>query len=69
MGKNFSFQDLDFKKSSFSHRGKKVCVEVAINKEGVAVRDTKDPYKNILYFSKKEWAAFIAGVKAGEFNI
>jgi hypothetical protein len=38
------------------------CVEVA----GCAVRDSKDPGGPVLEFSRDAWAAFVAGIKAGE---
>ena len=45
------------------------CVSVARTKRGIAVRDTKDKKKTTLYYNKKEWNAFIQGVKLGEFDI
>lgn len=46
------------------------CVEVAGNLPGiVALRDTKDPDGSILVFTHQEWAAFLAGVRAGEFDV
>jgi hypothetical protein len=46
------------------------CVEVAINLPGiVAVRDTKDPDGATLVFTHSEWAAFLAGVRDGEFDL
>ena len=44
------------------------CVEVASVGEGVAVRDSKDQNGPILRFTPQEWAAFLAGAKAGEFD-
>ena len=45
------------------------CVEVADNLPGiVAVRDTKNRNGGTLIFTDAEWAAFIGGVKAGEFD-
>jgi hypothetical protein len=44
------------------------CVEVALAGNLVAVRDTKTPDGTPLSYTKGEWAAFIAGVKAGEFD-
>jgi hypothetical protein len=45
------------------------CVEVARNLPGiVAIRDTKDPGGAALVFSRAEWAAFLAGVRDGEFD-
>ena len=46
------------------------CVEVATNLEDVvAVRDTKDRSGGTLFVTPTEWAAFIEGVKGGEFDI
>jgi Domain of unknown function (DUF397) len=46
------------------------CVEVAHLAGGsVAVRDSKDATKPAHVFDREEWAAFIAGVKNGEFDL
>ncbi|HEY1639341.1 MAG TPA: DUF397 domain-containing protein [Streptosporangiaceae bacterium] len=45
------------------------CVEVARNLPGiVAVRDSKDRQGPALVFRPADWAAFTAGVRAGEFE-
>ena len=44
------------------------CVEVATRREGVAVRDSKDPEGPVLEFTWTEWAAFLAAVRAGQFD-
>ena len=45
------------------------CVEVAANLPGVvAVRDTKNRDAGTLIFTDAEWAAFVGGVKDGEFD-
>jgi hypothetical protein len=46
------------------------CVEIArISNNCVGMRDTKDHGRGpILAFSQREWSAFLAGAKAGEFN-
>ncbi|HEY0530967.1 MAG TPA: DUF397 domain-containing protein [Actinoplanes sp.] len=45
------------------------CVEVAVNLPGiVGVRDSKDPAAGTLVFTPAEWAAFLDGVRAGEFG-
>jgi hypothetical protein len=45
------------------------CVEVARNLPGVvAVRDSKNPNGAALLFTHTEWAAFVGGVKDGEFD-
>lgn len=46
------------------------CVQVAHLPGGmVALRDSKDTAKPAHVFDRGEWAAFIAGVKAGEFDL
>ncbi|MBL7259074.1 DUF397 domain-containing protein [Paractinoplanes lichenicola] len=46
------------------------CVEVATNlSDVVPVRDTKDRDGGTLTFTPDAWADFIAGVKAGEFDL
>lgn len=44
------------------------CVEVALSGAEVAVRDSKDADGPVLRFTPREWAAFLAGVRAGEFD-
>ncbi|GAA4879978.1 DUF397 domain-containing protein [Saccharopolyspora cebuensis] len=47
------------------------CVEVGFADEGRAVRDTKqvgDPSRPVLEFSGAAFAAFLGGVKSGEFG-
>ncbi|NJP28301.1 DUF397 domain-containing protein [Microbispora hainanensis] len=58
-----------WRKSSISGDNGGQCVEVATNLPGtVAVRDSKDPGGPKLLFTPTEWQAFIAGVKAREFD-
>ena len=58
---------IDFRVSSYCSFGS--CVEVGRTDEGaVLVRDTKDRTRQALAFTDEEWAAFVAGVKAGEFD-
>jgi len=46
------------------------CVQVAHLPGGmVALRDSKDTAKPAHVFDRGEWAAFVAGVKAGEFDL
>ena len=57
---------IEYKVSSFCSFGN--CVEVGRSPEGaVMVRDTKDRAQE-LTFTDEEWVAFVAGVKAGEFD-
>ncbi len=45
------------------------CVEVADLHDGHrAVRDSKNPTGPALIFTPADWAAFTAGVRAGEFD-
>jgi Domain of unknown function (DUF397) len=45
------------------------CVEVAMRPDGtVGVRDSKDPGGPVLEFTGSEWTAFLAGVRAGQFD-
>lgn len=57
-------------KSSFSGgNGGDGCVEVAFLVGGrVAVRDTKDRLLPPHVYTAAEWDAFVAGVRAGEFD-
>lgn len=46
------------------------CVEVSVRSGGVvAVRDSKHPQGPVLEFTRSEWAAFAAGVRAGQFDV
>jgi len=46
------------------------CVEVADNLPAiVAVRDSKDVGGGTLVFGRAEWAAFLDGVRGGEFDL
>ncbi|MEV7783018.1 DUF397 domain-containing protein [Kitasatospora sp. NPDC088351] len=58
-------------KSSYSSNGGN-CIEVAANLAGthgaVPVRDSKNPSGPTLLFPTDTFAAFVAGVKAGEFG-
>ncbi len=54
-------------KSTYSNGGGN-CVEVARVGTGVAARDSKDPAGPALAFRADQWAAFIQGIAAGEFD-
>lgn len=49
--------------------GNRKCVAVAINKNGVAIRDTKDSGKTTLVFTRKEFQVFTRAVKNGQFDV
>lgn len=68
---NKIFLDVVFQKSSSSGKfdGNSNCVEVAFVPNAVGVRDSKNPTQSVLQFTRSEWAAFIQGVKAGEFDL
>jgi Domain of unknown function (DUF397) len=59
---------IQYKVSSYCNAGG--CVEVGLRPDGpVVVRDSKDPERQAsLVFTAEEWAAFVAGVKNGEFD-
>jgi hypothetical protein len=62
-----TLKKMGFKVSSLTHKVN--CVAVLHNPDGSAeVRDTKNPMSDSLKFTKKEWVAFIGGVKLGEFD-
>jgi hypothetical protein len=44
------------------------CVEVASAGDGIAMRDSKDQDGPMLRFTRAEWAAFLTGAKAGDFD-
>ena len=55
-----------FRISSFCHSGG--CVAVAVGVEEISVRSSFDPDGPVLSFTREEWAAFVAGVRNGEFD-
>jgi Domain of unknown function (DUF397) len=57
-----------WRKSSFSGGNSDNCVEVKDLGGAKALRDTEDPDGAILTIQTGSWDAFIAGVKAGEFD-
>jgi hypothetical protein len=62
--------DPRWRKSSFSGNGGD-CVEVGQHRDGmIAVRDTKDHSRGpVQRYTRAEWAAFTAAVRAGEFDL
>ncbi|MGH3565939.1 MAG: DUF397 domain-containing protein [Pseudonocardia sp.] len=58
-----------WRKSSFCNGNAESCVEVAFFPGGaVAVRDTKDRSLSPHLYTSAEWDAFVAGVRAEEFD-
>jgi Domain of unknown function (DUF397) len=59
-----------WRKASYSTSNGGNCIEVAVvPPSAVAVRDSKDPDGPKLAFTPDDWRAFVAGVKAGEFDL
>jgi hypothetical protein len=57
-----------WRKSSYSN-GAANCVEVSMLADGsVGVRHSRRPDAEVIVYSRTEWAAFVAGVKAEEFE-
>ncbi|MFB7909535.1 DUF397 domain-containing protein [Kitasatospora sp. NPDC056076] len=57
-----------WRKSTYSNGDGGQCVEVAHNYSGIVpVRDSKDPEGPSLLFPTDAWAAFVSGIKAGDF--
>jgi hypothetical protein len=57
-----------WRKSSHSN-GATNCVEVAMLADGtVGLRHSRRPDAEVIVYSRSEWAAFVAGVKAEEFE-
>jgi hypothetical protein len=57
-------------KSSFCGPSGNSCVEVAVGADEIRVRDGKDRTGGpVLTFTRAEWAAFLAGAQAGEFDL
>jgi hypothetical protein len=48
--------------------GSNTCVEVATDGEQFLIRDSKRPEIEPLRFNAVEWAAFLAGARAGDFD-
>jgi hypothetical protein len=57
-----------WRKSSRSGGNGGNCVEVATVGATVAVRDSKDPNKGVLVFTRNEWKDFLDATKGGEFD-
>jgi hypothetical protein len=59
--------DHDYRVSSFCSGG--TCVGVAATPDGVELVDLADEAAGRLRVGSEAWAAFVAGVKAGEFDL
>ena len=59
---------VEWRKSTFSTTNG--CVEVAVVGDRIAVRDSKQQGQGpVLEFTAAEWAAFLGGVRGGEFDL
>ena len=59
---------VDWRKSTLSTTNG--CVEVAFVGDRIAVRDSKQQGQGpVLEFTAVEWAAFVGGVRGGEFDL
>ncbi|WP_250214128.1 DUF397 domain-containing protein [Acrocarpospora catenulata] len=58
-----------FTKSTYSGADNNNCVEVAFVLDEILVRDSKDRRGPVLRFTRSEWEAFLAGTRAGEFDL
>lgn len=56
-----------WRKSACSYTGS--CVEIALWRKSVAVRDSKDRSRPVLVFTHAEWDAFLSRVRYGEFDL
>jgi len=45
------------------------CVEVALAEDGIAMRESRNPNGPVLRFSRPEWGTFVAGIRAGDFQL
>lgn len=68
MQESSMFAQVSWRKSNLSGDGN--CVEVAaVPGVAVGVRDSKDALGTPLVFAPTQWAAFVAEVKAGQFDL
>jgi hypothetical protein len=58
-----------WKKSSFSGGSDDNCLEARLVEGGAEVRNSKNPDGPAITYTTGEWAAFVAGVKDGQFDI
>jgi Domain of unknown function (DUF397) len=63
---SISQSPLVFRKSRRCDSGS--CVEVAETADGMAMRDSDNPDGPILYFTREQWADFLAGARGGDFD-
>lgn len=59
--------EVAWRKSTYS--GNNGCVEVRHDDDRILLRDSKDPQGPVLSFTRREWDAFLAGIRGGEFDL
>jgi hypothetical protein len=57
---------IDWTRSSYCESA--TCLEVAAVDDQIALRDSKTPDGPKLYLTRKEWGAFLAGARDGDFG-
>jgi hypothetical protein len=53
----------------YDRKSPRLNVVVSPETGDVELTDETDPESPVLHFSKEEWNAFMAGVRAGEFDV
>lgn len=61
--------DITWHRSTASGGGGGNCVEVAAVDGSVLVRNSRDPLGSVLSFSCHQWAAFLQGMRNGEWTL
>ena len=61
-----NYSNLTWRKSSFTDNGE--CVELAEVDDAVMVRNSNHPARGTVRFTRAQLAAWIVGIKAGEFD-
>ena len=53
--------DLEWRKATASEESN--CVEVAVTRSSILIRNSRDPVGEVLAFTYREWHAFLAGIR------
>ncbi|XVS62947.1 DUF397 domain-containing protein [Actinosynnema sp. CA-299493] len=57
-----------WRKSTWSSAGGPECVEIALDRNGAGVRDSKNRSRGELDFGFAQWSRFVGGAKNGAFD-